>query len=65
MMWPSRWAELVAQVAEISGERATFIREEMSLTECYQFQQIWFAKNNLWACRPEHQEAVDAEAFLR
>jgi len=64
-MWPSQWAELFAQVSEITGETATFIRDYMPLVECYQYQQIWFAKNNLWACKPEHQEAVDAESYLR
>lgn len=51
-MWPSSWIELIAQVSEVSGERAGFIRRKMPLAECYQYQQIWFSKNGLFPIRP-------------
>lgn len=55
-MWPSSWIELIAQVSEISGERASFIRSQMPLAECFQFQQVWFSKNGFYPIRPERRE---------
>jgi len=64
-MWPSRWAEIIAQVAEITGETATTIKRQMPIAQCYQYQQMWFAKNDCWPMRPDlDADEVAASSYL-
>lgn len=62
MMWPSSWATLLAQVAEVTGHAVKFIKRKMPLAQAYQYQQIFFANNRHWALKPREEIDMDSSA---
>lgn len=59
-MWPSSWATILAQVAEVTRHTVTFIKRKMPIAQVYQYQQIFFANNRHWALRPDSEIDMDS-----
>jgi len=59
-MWPSSWATILAQVAEVTRHPVMWIKRNMPCAQVYQYQQIFFAQNRHWAVRPDRNIEIDS-----